>query len=114
MNFKNINNLLLGSQVFKTVSLFVFAISSFHVSLSFGGISHCLNFDKFHNTALEGTLRYHNGNNRGVIKRRGPGISPGYYEHCPRPLSKENKRKMEQKETPSCLILHLLVVLRCN
>ena len=30
---------------------------------------------------------------RTVIKRWGPGISPGYYEHGPLPLSKENRRK---------------------
>ena len=48
--------------------------------------------------------------NRAVIKRRGPGISPGYYERLPRLLSKENKRKIEPKEIPSCLIPRLLVV----
>ena len=47
---------------------------------------------------------------RAVIKGRGPGISPGYYEHLPRLLSKENKRKIEPKEIPSCLIPCLLVV----
>ena len=47
---------------------------------------------------------------RAVIKRRGPGIFPGYYERLPRLLSKENKRKIEPKEIPSCLIPHLLVV----
>ena len=47
---------------------------------------------------------------RAVIKRRGPEISPGYYEHGPGLLSKENKRKIEPKETPRCLIPHLLVV----
>ena len=45
-----------------------------------------------------------------VIKGRGPGISPGYYELGPWLLSKENKRKMEPKETPGCLIPRLLVV----
>ena len=29
---------------------------------------------------------------RAVIQRRGLGISPGYYEHGPKPLSKENRR----------------------
>jgi len=29
--------------------------------------------------------------NRAVIKRRGPGISPGYYERLPRLLSKKNR-----------------------
>ena len=47
---------------------------------------------------------------RAVIKSRGPEISPGYYEHGPQLLSKENKRKIEPKETPRCLIPHLLVV----
>ena len=45
-----------------------------------------------------------------VSKRRGPGISPSYYEHLPRLLSKENERKIEPKEIPSCLIPCLLVV----
>ena len=47
---------------------------------------------------------------RTFIKRRGPGISPGYYEHGPRLLSNENRRKIEPKEIPDCLIPHLLVV----
>ena len=47
---------------------------------------------------------------RAVVKGRGPGISPGYYEHGPQPLSKENRRKIEPKEIPSCLIPRLLVV----
>ena len=47
---------------------------------------------------------------RAVIKRRGPGISPSYYERGPRLRSKEKKRKIEPKEIPSCLIPHLLVV----
>ena len=47
---------------------------------------------------------------RAVIKRPGPGISPNYYEHLPRLLSKENERKIEPKEIPSCLIPCLLVV----
>ena len=42
---------------------------------------------------------------------RGPGISSSYYEHCPQLLSKENIRKIEPKEIPSCLIPCLLVVL---
>ena len=46
-----------------------------------------------------------------VIKRPGPGISPGYYEHNPCLLSKENTRKIEPKESPSCLIPCLLVLL---
>ena len=47
---------------------------------------------------------------RAVIERRGPEISPGYYEHGPQLLSKENKRKIDPKETPSCLVPRLLVV----
>ena len=47
---------------------------------------------------------------RAVIKRRGPGISPSYYERLPRLLSKENERKIEPKEIPSCLIPRPLVV----
>ena len=48
---------------------------------------------------------------RAVIKRRGLGISPGYYEcGCPL-LSVEKRRKIEPNEIiPSCLIPHLLVV----
>ena len=47
---------------------------------------------------------------RVVIKRRVLGISSGYCEHLPRLLSEENKRKIEPKEIPSCLILVPLVV----
>ena len=47
---------------------------------------------------------------RAVIKSRGLGISPGYYECGPRLLSLENRRKIEPKEIPSCFILCLLVV----
>ena len=47
---------------------------------------------------------------RTVIKRRRPGISPGYYERGPPLLSKENRRKIEPKEILSNLIPHLLVV----
>ena len=45
-----------------------------------------------------------------VIKSRGPGISPGYHECGPRLLLFESIRKIEPKETPSCLIPCLLVV----
>ena len=38
------------------------------------------------------------------------GISLGYYKHGPWLLSKENRRKIEPNETPSCLIPCLLVV----
>ena len=47
---------------------------------------------------------------RAVIKSRGPGISPGYYECGPRLLLLENRRKLEPKETPRCLIPLLFVV----
>ena len=47
---------------------------------------------------------------RASIRSREPGISPGYYECGPLLLSLENKRKLEPKEIPSCLIPHLLVV----
>ena len=47
---------------------------------------------------------------RAVIKSQGPGISPGYYECGPGLLLMENKRKLEPKETPRCLIPCLLVV----
>ena len=47
---------------------------------------------------------------RAVIKSRGPGISPGYYECGPRLLLLENRRKIEPNEIPSCLIPHLLIV----
>ena len=47
---------------------------------------------------------------RAVIKSLGPGISPSYYECGPQLLSLENSRKIEPKETHSCLIPRLLVV----
>ena len=34
----------------------------------------------------------------------------GYYERGPQLLSKENRRKIDLKEIPSCLILRLLIV----
>ena len=46
---------------------------------------------------------------RVVIKRRGPGIFPGYYQCGPQLLLLENRRKIEPKEIPRCLILCLLV-----
>ena len=45
-----------------------------------------------------------------MIKNRGPGISPGYYECDPRLFLIENRRKIEPKEISSCLIPRLLVV----
>ena len=47
---------------------------------------------------------------RAVIKRRGPGISPGYYACGPRLFSWENRRKIEPNEIPSHFIPCLLVV----
>ena len=47
-----------------------------------------------------------------VIKSRGP--SPAYYECGPGLLLSENRRKLEPKETPRCLIPRLLVVLSDN
>ena len=47
---------------------------------------------------------------RAVIKSRGPGTSPGYYECGSRLLLLENRRKLEPKETPKCSIPRLLVV----
>ena len=45
-----------------------------------------------------------------LIKSRGLGISLSHYKHGPWLLSLENRRKIEPKEIPSCLIPHLLVV----
>ena len=56
------------------------------------------------------TLNLFLNKHRAVIKRLGPGISPGYYEYNPRLLSKENTRKIEPKEIPSRLIPCLLVL----
>jgi len=57
------------------------------------------------------TLRTRRYNvSRVVIKSRGPGIFPGYYECGPWLLLLENRRKIEPKEIPSCLIPRLLVV----
>ena len=47
---------------------------------------------------------------RAVIKSQGPGIFPGYYECGPWLLSLEKGRKVEAKETPSCLIPRPVVV----
>ena len=47
---------------------------------------------------------------RAIIKRWGPGIPPSYYKCDPRLLLLENRRKIEPKVTPSCLIPQLLVV----
>ena len=47
---------------------------------------------------------------RAVIKSRMPAIFPGYYECGPRLLLLENRRKIEPKEIPCCLIPRLLVV----
>ena len=42
------------------------------------------------------TVTFWRTNFRAVVKRRGPGISPGYYEHSPWLLSKENRRKISR------------------
>ena len=42
------------------------------------------------------------------MKRWVPGISLSYYECLPRLLSKENERKIEPKDIPSCFIPRLL------
>ena len=47
----------------------------------------------------------------GLSLRWGPGISLGYYEHGSWLLSQENRRKIEPKEIPGCLIPRLLDVL---
>ena len=47
---------------------------------------------------------------RAVIKSRGPGIIPNYYECDLWLISLENRRKIEPKEIPRCLIPRLLVV----
>ena len=48
------------------------------------------------------------------LRGREPGISSSYYERGPRLLSKENRRKIESKETPSCFIADNLLYLPCN
>ena len=49
--------------------------------------------------------------NRTVINAGGWELNfPCFYEHGPRLLSLENRRKIEPKEIRSCLIPHLLVV----
>ena len=47
---------------------------------------------------------------RAVIKSQGPGIIPNYYERGLRLILLENRRKIEPKEIPSCLVPRLLVV----
>ena len=41
---------------------------------------------------------------RVVIKSRGPGFFPGYYECGPRLLLLENRTKIEPNKIPNCLI----------
>ena len=43
------------------------------------------------------------------VKRPRLGINPGCYDRGPQLLSRENRRKIEPKETPCCLISRLLV-----
>ena len=66
-----------------------------------------LNKDNGHFSASPVT-NYH----RAVIKSQGP--SPAYYECGPGLLLLENRRKLEPKETPRCLIPRLLVVFSDN
>ena len=66
-----------------------------------------LNKDNGHFSASPVT-NYHGA----VIKSRGP--SPDYYECGPGLLLLENRRKLEPKETPRCLIPRLLVVFSDN
>ena len=66
-----------------------------------------LNKDNGHFSASPVT-NYH----RAVIKSRGP--SPAYYECGPGLLLLENRRKLEPKVTPRCLIPRLLVVFSDN
>ena len=66
-----------------------------------------LNKDNGHFSASPVT-NYH----RAVIKSRGP--SPAYYECGPGLLLLENRRKLEPKETPRCLIPRPLVVFSDN
>ena len=47
---------------------------------------------------------------RAFLKSRRPGISSSYYECGPWLLSLKNRRKIEPKETPSCLIPSLLLL----
>ena len=52
-------------------------------------------------------------NKRAIIKSQvgeGGGIFPSCYEYGPQLLSLEDRRKIEPKEIPSCLIRHLFVV----
>ena len=44
------------------------------------------------------------------VKRPRLGINPGCYDRGPQLLSRENRRKIEPKETPCCFISRLLVV----
>ena len=44
------------------------------------------------------------------LRAGGRGFSPGYYECGPRLLLPQNRRKIEPKEIPSCLIPRLLAV----
>ena len=82
-------------------------------SPTFGCLPFTKHFRKIHleskwHTMLQQKLSRSKG--RAVIKSRGPGISPGYYEYGPRLLLMENKGKLEPKETPRCLIPCLLAV----
>ena len=62
-------------------------------------------FERFGQKTVKGSYDH-----RVVIKSRGPGIFPGYYESGPRLLLLESRRKIEPKEIPIRLIHCLLVV----
>ena len=62
------------------------------------------------NTDLVTKLWFCQHLSRTVVKSQGMGISSGYYERGPLLLSQENRRKIEPKEIPRCLIPLLLVV----
>ena len=47
---------------------------------------------------------------QGCHKEAEDGVFPSYYKCGPQLLSKENRRKIEPKEIPSCLMPRLLVV----
>ena len=59
---------------------------------------------------LGSAIHWINDSPRAVIKGRGLGISPSYYECGLLLLPFENRRKIEPKDIPSCLIPCLLVV----
>ena len=78
-------------------------------SLEKMAIEHFHSWDRFRSSSKRGAQpqkQYFSA----VIKSRGPGIFPSYYEHAPQLLPKENRRKIEPKEILSSFIPRLLVV----